>query len=241
MNLEKMALINEEAIRQNQYPGRGIVIGMTPDGENYVQVYWIMGRSQNSRNRVFELEGRYVKTKAFDPAKLEDPSLIIYYPVKDINDKHIVTNGDQTDTIYDYLKEGKSFEDALNTREFEPDDPNYTPRISGFIDCTPGKAAYGMSILKTIDNNKDLSVRSYFYYGSFIKGYGHCIHTYKEDGNPIPSFVGEPFVVKLENDIEKNADYFWNLLNEENKISLLVKYINVKDNSVKFKIINKNK
>lgn len=241
MNLEKMALINAEAIGENQYPGRGIVIGMTPDGENYVQVYWIMGRSQNSRNRIFELDGSFVKTKAFDPEKLEDPSLIIYYPVKDINNIHIVTNGDQTDTIYDYIKEGKSFEDALNTREFEPDAPNFTPRISGFIDCSGEEAAYGMSILKTIDNNKNFCLRSYFYYGSFINGYGHCIHTYKEDGNPIPSFVGEPLVINLKNDIEENAEYFWNLLNDDNKISLLVKYINVKDNSIKYKIINKNK
>jgi len=241
MNLENMALNNEKALGENSYPGRGIVVGMTPDGENYVQIYWIMGRSENSRNRIFELEGNFVKTKAFDPAKLEDPSLIIYYPVKDIKGIHIVTNGDQTDTIYNYLQEGKSFENALNTRKFEPDAPNFTPRISAFIRCSQEQATYGLSILKTIDNKGDICVRSYFNYDKFTKGYGHCIHTYKSDGNPIPSFVGEPFVVKLANDIEENADHFWTLLNDDNKISLLVKYISVKDNRVKFKIINKKK
>lgn len=241
MSFEEIALNNEKRLKQNKYPGRGIVIGMTPDGKNYVQVYWIMGRSENSRNRVFEVEEEFVKTKAFDISKLEDPSLIIYYPVKAFNDFHIVTNGDQTDTVYYYLKAGKTFKEALDTREFEPDPPNYTPRISGYVDCASEKATYGLSILKTIDNNEELSQKNYFYYNKFIKGFGHCIHTYNEDGNPIPSFTGEPYVVKLENDIEKNAEKFWNLLNEDNKVSLLVKYINVNNKKSEFRIVNKNK
>lgn len=241
MSFEEMALINEKRLKQNKYPGRGIIIGMTPDGKNYVQIYWIMGRSENSRNRVFELEGEFVKTKAFDISKLKDPSLIIYYPVKETNDFHIVTNGDQTDTIYDYVKAEKTFKDALDTREFEPDPPNYTPRISGYVDCTSEKATYGLSILKTIENNEKLQQKNYFYYNNFINGFGHCIHTYNEDGNPIPSFTGEPYVVKLDNDINKNAEFFWELLNKDNKVSLLVKYISVNDKKIEFKILNKNK
>jgi len=240
MSFEEMALSSEKKLKQNTYPGRGIVIGMTPDGKNYVQVYWIMGRSENSRNRIFEVEEGFVKTKAFDISKLEDPSLIIYYPVKNVNNYHIVTNGDQTDTIYDYIKDGKTFKEALDTREFEPDPPNYTPRISGYVDCTLQKATYGLSILKTIDNNEELPQKNYFYYNNFIKGFGHCIHTYNEDGNPIPSFTGEPYLVKVDNDIEKNTEYFWNLLDEDNKVSLLVKYINVSDKNIKIKILNKN-
>lgn len=240
MSFEKMALINEKRLQQNKYPGRGIVVGMTPDGKNYVQVYWIMGRSENSRNRVFEVEGEFVKTKAFDISKLKDPSLIIYYPVKAVKGYHIVTNGDQTDTIYEYIEKGKTFKEALDTREFEPDPPNYTPRISGYVDCTSEKVTYGLSILKTIENNEQLPQKNYFYYNNFIKGFGHCIHTYNEDGNPIPSFTGEPYIIKLHDDINKNAEYFWNLLNEDNKVSLLVKYISVHDKKVQFKIINKN-
>jgi IMP cyclohydrolase len=240
MNLNKIAVDNKNRIEQNKYPGRGIVIGQTFDGRNYVQIYWIMGRSENSRNRIFEVEGSSVKTRAFDEGKMEDPRLIIYSPIKTIKDYHIVSNGDHTDTIYEYIKNGKTFEEALSTREFEPDYPNYTPRISGYIDCSLVKARYGLSILKTIDNNKEFCQRSYFHFNSFIKGFGHCIHTYNEDGNPILSYAGEPFVVKLYNNINDNAEYFWNLLNEENKISLLVKYISVDDKKVELKIINKN-
>ena len=240
MSLEKISFDNEKEIQQNKYPGRGIVIGLTPDGRNYVQIYWIMGRSENSRNRIFEAEGSSVKTKAFDVSKLEDPSLIIYYPIKVVNEYHIVSNGDQTDTIYEYIKNGKTFEEALATREFEPDSPNYTPRISGYVNCNTEKSSYGLSILKTIENNKEFCQRNYFYYNDFIRGFGHCIHTYSEDGNPIPSFTGEPFLVNLHNGIKDNAEYFWKLLNEENKISLLVKYINVEDKKVEINIINKN-
>jgi IMP cyclohydrolase len=240
MKLEEIAVSNKSKLGQNVYPGRGIVIGMTPDGNNYVQVYWIMGRSSNSRNRIFEMDGSFMRTKAFDESKLEDPSLIIYYPIKSHENYHIVTNGDQTDTIYDFIKAGKSFESALNTRTFEPDFPNCTPRISGLIDLNSEGGKYSLSILKSINNDKELSQRNYYNYENFIKGIGHCIHTYNEDGNPIPSFCGEPYVVTLDNDIEKNTEVFWKLLNQENKVSLIVKYINVDSKNVSFKIINKN-
>lgn len=241
MNLTEISLKNEKNIQQTKYPGRGIIIGLTPDGRNYIQIYWIMGRSENSRNRIFEVEGSSIKTKAFDVDKLEDPSRIIYYPIREVKNYHIVSNGDQTDTIYEYIENGKTFEEALNTREFEPDSPNYTPRISGYVDCNLEKARYGLSILKTIENNKEFYQKNYFQYGNFINGFGHCIHTYKKDGNPIPSFTGEPFVVRLHNSINDNAQYLWNLLNEKNRISLLVKYISVADKKVEFKIINKNR
>lgn len=240
MNFEQIAVLNEKNLEQNKYPGRGIVVGMSPDSKKLIQVYWIMGRSENSRNRVFEAEGEFVKTKAFDESKMTDPSLIIYYPIKAFEKYHIVSNGDQTDTIYDYIKGGKTFEDALTTREFEPDPPNFTPRISGIIDLNNEKGSYALSILKSINNNSDFCQRNYYYYSNFIPGYGHCIHTYDEDGNPIPSFSKEPYIVKLQNNIEDNANYFWNLLNEDNKISLLVKYIDIADKTVEIKIINKH-
>lgn len=238
MSFEEIASANENRIKHNNYPGRGIIIGKTPDGKSYVQIYWIMGRSSNSRNRVFEIEGDFVKTKAFVENKMENPSLIIYYPVKSYLNFHIVGNGDQTDTIYDYIRQGKNFESALNTREFEPDPPNYTPRISGLIDLNQG--SYVLSILKTINNYAELSQKNYFNYNKGIAGYGHCIHTYRGDGQPIPSFEGEPFIVKLHDRIEENANYYWDLLNKDNRISLLVKYIDIESKNVAFNIINKN-
>lgn len=240
MSFEQIALANEKKLEQNKYPGRGIVIGMSPDKKKYIQVYWIMGRSENSRNRIFEAEGEFVKTKAFDESKMTDPSLIIYYPIKAFEKYHIVSNGDQTDTIYDFIKNGKTFEDALTTREFEPDPPNFTPRISGIIDLNKEKDSYALSILKSIDNNDEFCQRNYYYYSNFVAGYGHCIHTYNEDGNPIPSFSGEPYIVKLQDNIDDNVNYFWNILNADNKISLLVKYIDIADKSVEIKIVNKH-
>ncbi|MDP4145489.1 MAG: IMP cyclohydrolase [Bacillota bacterium] len=240
MSLEQIAVVNHKQIEENNYPGRGIVVGMSPNGKKLIQVYWIMGRSENSRNRVFEAEGDFVRTKAYDESKMVDPSLIIYYPIKSFNNYHIVSNGDQTDTIYDFIKRGESFEAALNTREFEPDSPNFTPRISGLINVSEEAASYSLSILKTIENNGELCQRNFYNYSKFIPGFGHCIHTYKADGNPIPSFQGEPFIVKLHDSIDENADFFWNLLNDENKISLLVKYIDVDSKEVELKIINKN-
>ncbi len=240
MNFEQMALQNEKQIQHNKYPGRGIIIGLTPDERNYIQIYWIMGRSQNSQNRIFQVEGNSVKTEAFDVSKMEDPSLIIYYPIRTLENYHIVSNGDQTDTIYNYIKSGQTFEKALNTREFEPDKPNYTPRISGFIDYSTDKASYGMSILKSIHNNSDFCQRNYYYYNNFIKGFGHCIHTYQEDGNIVPSFEGEPFIVRLYNKIEDNLEHYWNLLDKENRISLLVKYIDKDKKTTEIKLINKH-
>lgn len=240
MNLEQLAVENMKKLQGNEYPGRGMVIGRSPNGKKYIQVYWIMGRSENSRNRVFEVEGNFVRTRAFDESKMTDPSLIIYYPIKTVEDYHIIGNGDQTDTIFDYMVNGNTFESSLNTREFEPDYPNFTPRISGIIDLSKENASYSMSLLKTVNGDGNMCQRNFYHYSSFLEGFGHCIHTYKEDGNPIPSFEGEPFVVKLYDEMNENAEHFWNLLNGKNKISLLVKYIDVVSKETEIKIINKN-
>ena len=240
MNAEQTALQNEQKLSSNSYPGRGIIIGMTPDRQHYVQIYWIMGRSANSQNRIFEAEGSSIKTKAFDEAKMQDPSLIIYYPLRVWENLHIVSNGDQTDTIYEHKRNGQSFETALNTREFEPDPPNYTPRISGFIDVRADTANYGLSILKSVNNDSQLCRRNYFYYSGFTGGLGHCIHTYNEDGNPLPSFDSEPYFVALQDSMRDNAEHFWSILNETNRVSLLVKYINAQDHRTTLTIINKN-
>lgn len=237
MDKEQTARANEEGIRRNSYPGRGIVLGLTPNGRNYVHVYWIMGRSENSRNRLFSREGDFIKTKAFDEAKMKDPSLIIYYPVKSLNGRHIVSNGDQTDTIYDYIKEGKTFEDALNTREYEPDYPNFTPRISGITDLGAEQPYYALAILKAAGGK---CLREYYYYKDPQPGYGHCVHTYREDGDPLPSFAGEPYAVRLYDEIQANADYYWDLLNRANRISLMVKFIGAKTNKTEYVIINAN-
>lgn len=239
MDLKKIALQNEDNLKNNSYPGRGIIIGMSPDRQNYVQVYWIMGRSNNSRNRVFVQEGSFMRTKAFDESKVEDPSLIIYYPIKDFNGCHIVTNGDQTDTIYDFLRQGKTFVDALKTREFEPDAPNFTPRISGMIDLN-NSPNYSLSVLKSENQNPDYCHRSFYYYDKFIPGYGHCIHTYEGDGNPLPSFAGDPKLVRVFDDLDKTAEFYWDLLNEENRVSLAVKFVSCRGKEVKMKVVNKH-
>jgi len=228
------------ALSSNAYPGRGIVIGATPDGTRLVQVYWIMGRSENSRNRVFIQEDNgFVRTEAKDPAKLTDPSLIIYYPVRHVNGAHIVTNGDQTDTIYEALQSGGSFESALATRTYEPDAPNFTPRISGLVDRNDGQFSYKLSILKSNGNVEDQTLRHTYTYEKAIPGYGHCIHTYQGDGNPLPSFQGEPQLVPLANDIREIADLYWKALNEENKISLLVKTIDIASGGTELLVLNK--
>ena len=239
MDLEKMALVNEASLQNNSYPGRGIIIGQTPDRQNYVQVYWIMGRSNNSRNRVFVREGDFLRTKAFDESKLEDPSLIIYYPIKDLNGYHIVTNGDQTDTIYDFLKQGKTFVDALRTRKFEPDAPNFTPRISGILDLN-NSLSYTLSVLKAESQNPDYCHRAFYHNDKFIPGYGHCIHTYEGDGNPLPSIAGDPKLLRVFDDIDQTAEYYWDLLNEENKVSLAVKFVSCEGKEIKMKVINKH-
>ena len=208
MEMKKLA----GELSATSYPGRGIVIGRTPDGKQAAIAYFIMGRSANSRNRIFVADGEGIRTEAFDPSKLEDPSLIIYAPVRVLGNKTIVTNGDQTDTIYELMDKQFTFEQALRTREFEPDAPNYTPRISGILA-----------------------------YSNPVAGEGHFIHTYMGDGNPLPSFEGEPVLVDIPNDMNEFADTVWNNLDEENKVSLFVRYINIEDGTYESKIINKNK
>lgn len=228
-----------ELLKNNAYAGRGIVIGKTPDGKKAVTAYFIMGRSENSRNRIFKEEGENVTIYPFDESKVEDPSLIIYSPIKKIENKLIVTNGDQTDTIYDFIKKGECFREALKTREFEPDKPNYTPRISGIMNFKDNDFDYSMSILKSL--NKDGSACGrYFYDYEAVNGLGHFIHTYVCDGNPLPTFTGEPERVAIENDIDAFADKIWTNLNENNKISLYVRYINIADGTVENRMFNKN-
>lgn len=228
----------EDKLKNSAYPGRGIVIGMTPDGRNVVHVYWIMGRSINSRNRIFEMDGEFMRTKAFDEAKLTDPSLVIYYPVKNAGGFHIVTNGDQTDTIYEYLVNDSTFEEALYTRCYEPDPPNFTPRISGISDMDA--MSYKLSILKTVDNNETLEQKCFFSYANYMNGTGHCITTYIDDGNPLPSFEGEPYKVALFNDIDATIEKFWSYLDNDNRVSMAVKFINVEAGAAIVRIINKN-
>jgi IMP cyclohydrolase len=243
MNQDMMNLMkaNAAALRNNSYPGRGIIQGLTPDGQNYVQIYWIMGRSENSRNRIFINENGFIKTKAYDESKVTDPSLIIYYPAKFSGGHHIVTNGDQTDTIFDTLGTGETFESALNTRKFEPDAPNFTPRISGVIHLpnTRNQYAHQLSIIKSVPDYPDACIRYYFNYETALPGVGHCVHTYQGDGNPLPSFSGEPYMVELLNDINQLAQYYWEVLNKENRISLLVKFINKANGESVIEIVNK--
>ena len=221
----------------NAYPGRGIVIGKSADGVHAVIAYFIMGRSVNSRNRVFVEQGDGIRTEAFDPAKLSDPSLVIYAPVRVLANKTIVTNGDQTDTVFTYLKAGKSFKKALKTRKFEPDAPNYTPRISGVV---KPNGDYNLSILKSNMGRGDSCLRYFFEYAA-VPGLGHLIHTYKGDGDPIPSFEGEPKPVKIEGDIDTFTNDLWTNLNEDNKVSLFTRFINLKTGKIETRIVNKNK
>ena len=230
----------EQELKSNTYPGRGIVIGKSADGKKAVTAYFIMGRSSNSRNRVFSEEGQGIRTEAFDESKLEDPSLIIYAPVKVLGNKTIVTNGDQTNTIYDGLKYKLTFEQSLRCREFEPDAPNYTPRISGIMNVDAGKYDYAMSILKSNNGNPDACNRYTFAYENPVAGEGHFIHTYMQDGNPLPSFEGEPKLVKVEGDIDAFTNTIWESLNAENKVSLFVRYIDIETGTYETRIINKN-
>lgn len=231
----------EKELKENVYPGRGILIGRSADGKKAVTAYFIMGRSENSRNRVFVEEGEGIRTQAYDPSKLTDPSLIIYAPVRVLGNKTIVTNGDQTDTIYDGMDRQLTFEQSLRCREFEPDAPNYTPRISGIMHVEGGKFSYAMSILKSNHGNPESCNRYTFAYENAIAGEGHFIHTYKCDGNPLPSFEGEPKLVAIPDDMEAFAEMLWNSLNEENKVSLFVRYIDIETGKYESKIINKNK
>lgn len=231
----------ENELKSNAYPGRGIVIGKTPDGTKAVAAYFIMGRSVNSRNRIFVEDGDGIRTQAFDPSKLEDPSLIIYAPVRVLGNKTIVTNGDQTDTIYEGMDIQLTFEQSLRCREFEPDGPNYTPRISGIMHMEDGGYNYAMSILKSNNGNPDACNRYAFAYENPVAGEGHFIHTYMHNGNPLPSFEGEPKLVGMSDDIDGFTDMLWNSLNEENKVSLFVRYIDIKTHQTETRIVNKNK
>ena len=225
-----------ELLRSNPYPGRGIVLGQTPDGKHAVTAYFIMGRSTNSRNRIFVEEPDGIRTEAYDPSKLEDPSLIIYHPVRTMGDALVVTNGDQTDTIRDYLKKGLPMEQALRTREFEPDGPNWTPRISGLL--SPD-GSYKLSILKSADAQGSACVRQTFEYPA-LPGVGHFLHTYVTDGNPIPTFQGEPERVAITGDIDTFAAALWESLNEANKISLFVRFTDLASNTFTQRIYNKH-
>ena len=231
----------KEELNSLPYHGRGIVIGKSADGKSALFAYFIMGRSENSRNRIFERFDGGMRTKAFDESKLSDPSLIIYNPYLKLGDSDIITNGDQTDTIYDLMKEGVTFEESLHTREFEPDAPNFTPRISGILQY--GFEAklfhYKLSILKSNNGNPDACQRYFFSYCP-LDGIGHFIHTYKCDGNPIPSFYGEPEEVAMPNTAKELADLCWNNLNEDNKVSLFVRQVPLDDSEPTEIIINKN-
>ena len=228
----------KEELGSTAYPGRGILLGRSADGKKAVIGYFIMGRSVNSRNRIFVADGDGLKTKAFDESKMVDPSLIIYNPVLVLGNTQIVTNGDQTDTVFDFLKDGKTFEDALRTRTFEPDSPNFTPRISGVIDSKSG--AYKLSILKS-DCGDEASVQRFFYeYEQPKAGEGHFIHTYMGDGNPLPSFEGEPQLVAIPNDIDTFTKTVGESLNEENKVSLFTRFIDLETGEIESRICNKH-
>lgn len=237
----KMKMLSlEQELKGNDYPGRGIVIGRTKDGKKAAIAYFIMGRSENSRNRVFVEDGEGIRTQAFDPSKLSDPSLIIYAPVRVLGNKTIVTNGDQTDTIYDLMDKQQTFEQALRTREFEPDAPNYTPRISGILHIENGSYNYAMSILKSSNGNPDACNRYTFAYNNPVAGEGHLIHTYMGDGNPLPSFEGEPKLVEIADDMNAFGDMVWNSLNADNKVSLFIRFIDIATGKYESKIYNKN-
>lgn len=236
----KMISIEKE-LKENSYPGRGIIVGRSEDGTKAVIAYFIMGRSSNSRNRIFVEDGEGIRTQAFDPSKLEDPSLIIYAPVRVLGNKTIVTNGDQTDTIYDGMDKQLTFEQSLRSREFEPDGPNYTPRISAVLHLEKGEFNYAMSILKSNNGNSESCNRYTFAYNKVPAGEGHFISTYMHDGNPLPSFEGEPKWMVIPDDMDAFAELLWSSLNEDNKVSLFVRYIDIATGKYESKIINKNK
>lgn len=230
-----------DELKSNPYPGRGIIIGKSDDGKKAVTAYFIMGRSENSRNRVFTPTEDGIKTEAYDPSKLTDPHLIIYSPVKVLGNKTIVTNGDQTDTIYELMDKQQTFEQALRTREYEDDAPNYTPRISGIMHIENGEYNYAFSIIKSADGDPDCTERFTYTYTNPINGYGHFIHTYMGDGDPLPSFEGEPKKIRIPNDIDSFTDSLWKSLNEDNKVSLFVRLIDIESGKADTRIVNKNK
>ena len=229
-----------QELQENSYPGRGILLGRSEDGTKAVAAYFILGRSENSRNRIFVEDGEGIRTQAFDPSKLTDPSLIIYAPVRVLGHKTIVTNGDQTDTVYEGMEKGLTFEQSLRSREFEPDAPNYTPRISGVMEIENGTYSYSLSILKSNNGDPACCNRYTFSYENCAAGEGHFIHTYMHDGNPLPSFEGEPKLAAIPNDMEKFTNMLWNNLNPENKVSLFVRYIDIATGRYETVIKNKN-
>ena len=236
--MKKMAF--GQLLAQNTYPGRGIALGLSEDGKSAVMVYFIMGRSENSRNRVFTEKDGGIITETFDPSKMVDPSLIIYAPVRVMGGATIVTNGDQTDTVYEFMAKGRTFEDALRTRTFEPDAPNFTPRVSGLTETGDDRLCYRLSILKSADGNEH-SVQRFFYdYPQPVAGEGHFIHTYLRDGNPIPSFEGDPERVALRGDIDALTKEVWEGLNEQNKVSLFVRYQSLATGRCETRIINRH-
>ena len=237
MELKNLA----QELAANSYPGRGIVIGKSTDGKKAVSAYFIMGRSASSRNRIFSVEDEGIRTEAFDVnTLLVAPELIIYRPVRVLGDYTIVTNGDQTDTVYEGMSEGKTFEESLRSRKYEHDAPNYTPRISGIMHIENGEYNYTMSILKSNNGNPDACNRYTYDYSNPVAGEGHFIHTYMQDGNPLPSFEGEPKWVVIDKDIDEFTDMLWTNLNEENKVSLFVRYIDIETGKYETRIVNKN-
>lgn len=230
-----------EELSGNEYPGRGIVIGKSQDGKYAVAAYFIMGRSENSRNRVFVTDGEGIRTQAFDPSKMKDPSLIIYAPVRVLGNNTIVTNGDQTDTVYEGLEKGLTFEQSLRQRTFEPDGPNFTPRISALLHIENKNYDFSLSILKSDNGNESSANRYTFSYENPRAGYGRFIHTYMQDGNPLPSYEGEPTLVDLTGSIDELTEKIWNNLNEANKVSLFVRYIDIATGKYETRIVNKNK
>ncbi len=236
----------EDLLSTNAYPGRGIVAGLSEDGKYAVSAYWTMGRSAGSRNRIFVIEEEngteVIRTKAFDPSLIAgDPSLIIYAAVRQLNNSTIVTNGDQTDTIYEGMKKGETFEQSLRCRKYEHDAPNYTPRISSLLNVENGKFDYAISILKSDNGNGDNTLRFTYTYDAPLKGQGRFIHTYMGDGNPLPSFEGEPELVELKGNIDDFTNMLWTNLNEDNKVSLFVRYIDIATGKYEERILNKNK
>lgn len=214
-----------DRLKTSTYPGRGIAIGLAPNGKHVQQVYWIMGRSEGSRNRIFIREGDSVRTHAFDESKVDNLSLVIYHPIRVAGTAHIVTNGDQTDTIVEHLSRGSTFEAALDTRAFEPDPPILTPRVAGIVDLANDGNAYKLAILKTVGKSEAHPIRQYFAFEAFVPGFAHCITTYNDDGDPVPSFSGEPYLIDLGDDPVETAEYVWEALDVDNRVSLLVKSI----------------
>ncbi len=230
-----------ELLSKNSYPGRGIMLGRSADNRCVVITYFIMGRSENSRNRIFVEDGEGIRTQAFDESKMTDPSLIIYAPVRVLGNKTIVTNGDQTDTVYDGMDKQQTFEQSLRCRSFEPDEPNYTPRISGVVHLENSSFNFALSILKSAEGDADSCSRYTFAYENPKAGQGRYIHTYMGDGNPLPSFEGEPELVEISDDIDKFAEDIWENLDKYNKVSLFVRYIDIKSGKYETRIINRHR